>query len=90
MVEVTGKWIKRNVRELYGGLDVDELEQYINLDDKFQTNLTMKGVWAIEKCSYDKPFSIIIPGRGLVTAKGYTEETENEKLDKLPNYLLYE
>jgi len=83
MVSVSGKWIKDNVSEFDNYLDVDELEQYVNIDEEFETTLTLSGVRQVELCGYNKKFYVTLPGYGPVGARGYTEENEQVKLDKL-------
>lgn len=85
MVSVSGKWIKDNVSEFDNYLDVDELEQYVNIFEEFETTLTLSGVRQVELCGYNKKFHVTLPGYGTVGARGYTEENEQRKLDKLPS-----
>ena len=75
MVSVPGKWIKDNIAELDNYIDVDELEQYVNIFEEFETTLTSTGVRQVELCGYGKKFYITLPGYGPVGARGYTKKT---------------
>lgn len=89
MVTVSGNWIKDNVSELDNYIDVNELEKYVDLNDEFETNLTLKGIRFVELCNYEKKFYITLSGYGIVGAKGYTEENEQDKLNKLPSNTIH-
>ncbi len=80
MVRVTKKWIKYCVQEWSAPFEISSIDDYT--DEEFlETTLTSRGVRAIELIETDRPFSIIIPGHGIVKCWGYTEENEQERLD---------
>jgi len=80
MVRVTREWIKYCVQEWSAPFEVSSIDEYTD-EKMFETTLTSLGVRAIELIATDRPFSIVIPGHGIVKCWGYTEETEQERLD---------
>lgn len=69
-IQVSGKWIKDNVAKLWAPFPLESLEEYIDLDIRYQTTLSYKGIKEVEKGMYEKRFAIIFPGHGVFSARG--------------------
>ena len=84
MVSVSKRWILDNVQTLYcscGTLDLEDLKDFKELDEGFETNLSHIEKLEVEKGERRETFHVLIPG-GFGWAEAFPFTAHPEETDE--------